>query len=86
VRYNNQEQAVSQDSKTPPALSLNDRARGCLIGAAIGAELGYARRAHPQRFRTNDPDELFKRGGTGYTLRPMGLAAAPRLEVLEPAS
>ena len=30
--------------------TLEDRIKGCLLGAAIGAELGWARQVHPQKF------------------------------------
>lgn len=39
---------------------LQDRIEGSLVGAAIGAELGWARRVHPERFRTTHPEEILK--------------------------
>lgn len=40
-------------------ISLTDRIRGCLTGAAIGAELGFARCAEPERFAAATPGEMF---------------------------
>ena len=40
-------------------LSLDDRIEGSLIGAAIGAELGYYRYAYPERFDVATASELF---------------------------
>jgi len=37
---------------------LQDRIRGCLLGAAIGAELGFARCAHPDWFAVSQAGEL----------------------------
>ena len=42
-----------------PIVTLDDRIRGCLIGAAIGAELGFARRIHPERFATDKPADVY---------------------------
>jgi ADP-ribosylglycohydrolase len=39
--------------------AFDDRVRGCLIGAAIGAELGFARVAEPERFGADTPDGIF---------------------------
>ena len=41
--------------KTP---SFEDRVQGCLIGAAAGAELGFARAMHPERFHVKDPKDV----------------------------
>ena len=41
-------------------LTLQDRIHGCLIGAAIGAELGWARRVHPERFLVKHPADILK--------------------------
>jgi len=38
--------------------SLDERIRGCLLGAAIGAELGFARRAQPERFALAQPRDI----------------------------
>jgi ADP-ribosylglycohydrolase len=38
-------------SNQPSAVPLPDRIAGCLLGAAIGAELGYAKAAHPERYQ-----------------------------------
>jgi ADP-ribosylglycohydrolase len=41
-------------------MKFSDRIQGCLIGAAIGAELGFARVIHPERFAgVKGPDDLF---------------------------
>jgi ADP-ribosylglycohydrolase len=41
-------------------MKFEDRIEGCLIGAAIGAELGFARVIHPERFAgVKGPDDLF---------------------------
>ena len=42
----------------PAALSLDDRIRGCLIGAAAGAELGLAKWVHPERFEAADATRI----------------------------
>ncbi len=39
-------------------LSLDDRIRGCLVGAAIGAELGFAGCVHREWFAVSQPAEL----------------------------
>lgn len=41
------------------SLSRNDRIQGCLIGAAIGAELGFSRCIRPERFALAKPDDVF---------------------------
>lgn len=41
-----------------PTLTLEDRIHGCLLGAAIGAELGFAREVEPQRFTGQGADRL----------------------------
>lgn len=40
------------------SISLEDRIRGCLVGAAIGAELGFARCVEPERFACS-PSNVF---------------------------
>jgi ADP-ribosylglycohydrolase len=40
-------------------LSLNDRIKGCLIGAAVGVELDWARRVHPEKFDKAGPNGVF---------------------------
>jgi ADP-ribosylglycohydrolase len=40
-------------------LRLDDRIEGCLIGAAIGAELGFARCIEPRRFEADSPEKVF---------------------------
>lgn len=40
--------------------TFEDKIRGCLIGAAIGAELGYAKVAHPENFAAKTPAAVFK--------------------------
>ena len=47
------------ESEIVNSLSLDDRIRGCLMGAAIGAELGFARCVEPDRFAAATPDEVF---------------------------
>lgn len=37
---------------------LDQRMRGCLLGAAIGAELALARIVHPERFTLTDPQDI----------------------------
>ncbi len=39
--------------------TLNERIEGCLVGAAIGAELGWYRYVYPERFRVATAEELF---------------------------
>jgi len=41
------------------ALTLESRIRGCLIGSAIGAELGFARVIQPERFAVGQPADVF---------------------------
>ena len=41
-------------------VSLNDRINGCLLGAAIGAELGFAACVQPQAARAKRPADIFK--------------------------
>jgi ADP-ribosylglycohydrolase len=44
-----------------PPLSLNERIRGALVGAAAGAELSFGRVAHPEAFKAiRQPADLFK--------------------------
>lgn len=38
--------------------NLDQRIRGCLLGAAIGAELALARIVHPERFTLADPQHI----------------------------
>ena len=42
------------------SVSLDSRIRGCLTGAAIGAELGFARCVEPERFKTARPKQMFE--------------------------
>lgn len=51
-------------------LSLFDRIHGCLLGAVIGAELGFARCAVPDRFTATTSESLFD-----LSLGPVGDAA-----------
>ena len=37
---------------------MMERIKGCLVGAAIGAELGFAKRVAPQRFAIAQPQDL----------------------------
>ena len=39
-------------------IAFPDRVRGCLLGAAIGAELGFARAAHPERYQLADQSDV----------------------------
>jgi ADP-ribosylglycohydrolase len=43
-----------------PTVTIEERIRGCLIGAAIGAELGFARRIYPERFAVQEPADVFR--------------------------
>lgn len=43
-----------------PSPSLEDRIHGCLVGAAVGAELGFARRVRPERFALARPQDLLR--------------------------
>ena len=40
-------------------INLDDRIQGCLVGAAIGAELGFARSIQGDRFAASTPDAMF---------------------------
>lgn len=40
-------------------MALESRIRGCLIGSAIGAELGFARLVDPQWARVDHPSDIF---------------------------
>jgi len=42
------------------AINLNDRVKGCLLGAAIGAELGFAKAAHPERYEFGSPTDVLR--------------------------
>ena len=42
-----------------PGLALESRIRGCLIGSAIGAELGFARLVSQEWAAVKQPIELF---------------------------
>ena len=44
---------------TRETLRLSDRIQGCLLGAAIGAELGFARCVAGDRFRAERPERMF---------------------------
>ena len=48
-------------------ITLEEKIHGCLLGAAIGAELGYSRLACPQRFAVSRPEEI-----SHVDLRPVG--------------
>lgn len=63
----------SVEQRTMQDLSLNDRIQGCLTGAAIGAQFGFARCVVPERFAAATPDEVFD------------LDLTPFLEVEHPA-
>ncbi|KKL26141.1 hypothetical protein LCGC14_2398270, partial [marine sediment metagenome] len=39
---------------------LEERITGCLVGAAIGAELGFARCVEPERFAATGPEGIFE--------------------------
>jgi len=39
-------------------ITLAERIKGCLVGATIGAELGFARAAHPERYQFADPSDV----------------------------
>jgi len=41
------------------SISLSDRIKGCLLGAAIGSELGFAREIRPEDFAQVTPDNVF---------------------------
>ena len=41
-------------------LTFQDRLNGCLIGAALGAEAGFARYTDPQRYETKRPADMFR--------------------------
>jgi ADP-ribosylglycohydrolase len=43
-----------------PSPSLEDRIHGCLLGAVIGAEFGFARRARPERFALAQPQDILR--------------------------
>jgi ADP-ribosylglycohydrolase len=45
-------------SNPEQAISLQDRIKGCLVGAAIGAELGYAKAADPECYRWPDSKDV----------------------------
>lgn len=42
-----------------PTSVLEAKVRGCLIGAAIGAELGYSKVAKPENYRIAGPSDMF---------------------------
>ena len=48
-------------------IKVEERIKGCLTGAAIGAELGWARRVCPARFNTDSPAEVMN-----LELKPAG--------------
>ena len=43
-----------------PSPLLEERIRGCLLGAAIGAEFGFARRARPEVFALAQPQDILR--------------------------
>ena len=47
-------------------LSLAERIEGCLVGALVGAECGFARRVRPERFALAQPQDVF-----GLELAPL---------------
>ncbi|MDD5707093.1 MAG: ADP-ribosylglycohydrolase family protein [Kiritimatiellae bacterium] len=47
-------------SRVKQNLALGERIRGALIGAAIGSELGWARRLRPQAFKVQTAAELWQ--------------------------
>jgi ADP-ribosylglycohydrolase len=51
---------------------LEQRIKGCLLGAAIGAELSLARIVHPERFDVHEPEDVL-----GLKLAPTGEYADP---------
>ncbi|UCH34214.1 MAG: hypothetical protein JSV65_17015, partial [Armatimonadota bacterium] len=46
---------------------LEDRIHGCLLGAALGAEFGFARRVRPERFALGQPKDILH-----LALEPVG--------------
>lgn len=48
-------------------LKFEERVKGCLVGSVIGAELGFARIVHPERFNISNPGDIF-----GLKLEPTG--------------
>jgi len=40
--------------------TLKDKIEGCLVGAAAGARIGFARVVEPERFKAGKPAEMFK--------------------------
>lgn len=46
---------------------LENRIRGCLLGSAIGAELGFSRMIHRDRFQASNPEDIAEVG-----LEPVG--------------
>lgn len=52
--------AVLEVSGMASMSTLNDRIEGCLIGAAIGAELGWYRYRCPERLQSATAEELFR--------------------------
>ena len=52
-------------------IGFEERVRGALVGAAIGAELGFARCVEPHRFAADSPGQMLKvRLGPVRTYRP----------------
>jgi len=59
-----------------------DRIRGCLVGAAIGAELGFAKHAAPGRFSVRGPQDML-----GLDLAPLtDYQEEPKRVYLRPAT
>jgi len=58
---------VTPEHQQTSRAALESRIKGCLIGAAVGAELGFARYVHPERFPVSLPKEVFE-----LELRPAG--------------
>ena len=49
-------------------IDFDDKVRGCLTGAAIGAELAFQRIMYPERFPINKPEEI-----AGLSLNKIGI-------------
>ncbi|MCG2660709.1 MAG: ADP-ribosylglycohydrolase family protein [Kiritimatiellae bacterium] len=66
--------------------TLDDKIEGCLVGAAAGARIGFARVVEPERFKAGKPAEMFKvdlRAITKYKPTPNAISIRDTLPLID---
>ena len=67
-------------------LTLKDRIESCLVGAAAGARIGFAREVEPEQFKADNPAEMFKvklGGITNYKPTPNAIGISDTLPLID---